>query len=316
MKKQIKNLLKNNKVINETYIKFKWREKKISLGNENPDKYFYVIRRAPEEIGLFSYVLTYLGMIVYAQEKGFIPVIDMQNYYNMFLERDEIGKVNSWEYYFKQPTGYSLKEIQSSRHVILSKAVDLNWFEYPGLSLVCDKNNRKKWRFLYKENIFLQPEVIKKRDVLVKKLFQGERVVGVICRGTDYLHIKPKDHPIQPSVEDIIKKTEELMKRNLCKKVYLATEDEQIYLKLKKVFGSKLIINEARRYFNTYDAKISEIVKEEVMNKRQNGEDYLLNILLLSKCNCIVGGCCGGMYGALLMTKGYEEEYIFNLGLY
>lgn len=316
LKKQIIRLLKNNKIINQEYIKFKWREKKLSFGNENTDKYFYVIRRAPEEIGLFSYVLTFLGMIVYALDKGFIPVIDMQNYGNMFLEKDEIGKVNSWEYYFKQPAGYSLKEIQNSRHVILSKAVDLNWFRYPGFSLIYDIDERQRWRLFCKENIVLQQDVIKKRDILVSKLFQGQKVIGVICRGTDYLNLRPKDHPVQPSIEDIIIKTKELMLRNLCERVYLATEDEQIYLKIKKVFGDKLLVNDTRRYLNTYDAKLSEIVKEKGINKRKNGEDYLLNILLLSKCNCLVAGCSGGLYGALLMTEGYEEEYIFDLGLY
>ena len=46
------------------------------------------------------------------------------------------------------------------------------------------------------------------------------------------------------------------------------------------------------------------------------GRAYLINILLLAKCNCLVAGSVGGTYGALLLSNGYEYEYVFDLGVY
>ena len=46
------------------------------------------------------------------------------------------------------------------------------------------------------------------------------------------------------------------------------------------------------------------------------GRAYLINILLLAKCNCLVAGSVGGTYGAILLSDGYEYEYVFDLGVY
>ena len=39
-------------------------------------------------------------------------------------------------------------------------------------------------------------------------------------------------------------------------------------------------------------------------------------MMLLAECSCLVAGNVGGTHGALLMSKGYEYRYIFNLGNY
>lgn len=39
-----------------------------------------------------------------------IPVVDMQTFTNIYLRKDEVGHVNSWEYFFEQPAGIRLDE--------------------------------------------------------------------------------------------------------------------------------------------------------------------------------------------------------------
>ena len=46
------------------------------------------------------------------------------------------------------------------------------------------------------------------------------------------------------------------------------------------------------------------------------GKKYLLSILILSECDCLVAGSAGGTHGALLMGKEYDYQYIFDLGVY
>lgn len=64
---------------------FKIRERKKSWGNDYPDKTFYVIRIDFPMAGLFAIVKSYLSHVEYALDRGYIPVIDMKNCKNQFL---------------------------------------------------------------------------------------------------------------------------------------------------------------------------------------------------------------------------------------
>ena len=97
-----------------------WQKEHTLLGGrKNPDKVFYVIRRSGMKLGLFSYFNTNLGRISYAYENDMIPVIDMQNFKNSFQAPDE--KENIWEWFFEQPSDYTLKEVYESKHIIISE---------------------------------------------------------------------------------------------------------------------------------------------------------------------------------------------------
>ena len=63
-------------------------------------KTYYIIRRADNRTGLFSLFNTNLGHIYYAVQRGYIPVVDMMNYENCYLEESKMGVENAWEYYF------------------------------------------------------------------------------------------------------------------------------------------------------------------------------------------------------------------------
>ena len=54
---------------------------------------FYIIRRQDISVGLFSNYIVFAGHIRYALAQGWLPVIDMQNYPNTYLEPELIGKV-------------------------------------------------------------------------------------------------------------------------------------------------------------------------------------------------------------------------------
>lgn len=51
-------------------------------------------------LGLFAYYITNLAWIEYALRNGYIPVIDMKNYANTFHKENEVGKINTYEYFF------------------------------------------------------------------------------------------------------------------------------------------------------------------------------------------------------------------------
>ena len=67
-------------------------------GMRFPDKTFYIIRRSGMKLGLFSYFNTHLARMDYAIQNGMIPVVDMQNFRNSYLEEDEYALVNEETY--------------------------------------------------------------------------------------------------------------------------------------------------------------------------------------------------------------------------
>jgi len=147
------------------------------------------------------------------------------------------------------------------------------------------------------------------------------KVLGILCRGTDYLLNQPSNHPVQPDPLDVIKKAEEAVIENNCSYIFLATEDENIYACFREHFREKLLVNQQRRISHNEMTNISgvaiarsKIIREK--NSYLSGLEYLSAINLLSKCSCFIGGRTGGTKAVLLMSDGFEYEYIYDLGYY
>ena len=172
------------------------------------------------------------------------------------------------------------------------------------------------WRRLFQKYFHVKKEILEEAEELRKEMFHGERVLGVLCRGTDYTNTRPKDHPIQPEAADVIDKVNEVLEKQKCEYIYLATEDYDIHSAFEKQYGSRLRSMKTRRYHNTGNENINDISARGEKNRYLLGKDYLITILLLADCDCLVAGSAGGTYGALLMGKEYEYQYIFDLGTY
>lgn len=96
-----------------------WSEHYIKRGDPSKPTY-YIIRRKLTDVGLFSNFIVFAGHIRYALTKGWLPVVDMQNYPNAYLAPEKFGKENAWEYYFEQPLRIGLEQAYNGENVILS----------------------------------------------------------------------------------------------------------------------------------------------------------------------------------------------------
>lgn len=307
------------KKVKGLYKKIILRERRKSYGNENPDKIFYVISSPSPAVGLFSYVLTFSGKIKYALDKGYIPVIDMQSKPNTYLEKDQVGKVNAWEFYFEQPCGYTLDDIRKSKNVIIASGELPEDYPKKTMSFLTDKERVSMWQRLFKQYIRLNEQSLNYVEKIQKELFpnKGEKVLGVLSRGTDYIQLRPYQHPIQPDPKDMINKAQEIMNDQGGEYIYLATEDETIYDLFKATFGEKLLSLNVERYRDTGNKKyITQMESDRENDKYYKGLEYLATIELLSRCNYILAGRVGGSVAALVLSNGYEYEYFYDLGSY
>lgn len=294
-----------------------WEEHRKRLGRENPDKTFYVIRRRDWYCGLFSLFLTNLQRIDNAVKAGYIPVVDLQNDFNIYLSEEKLGKENAWEYYFEQPMGYSLKDISRSRNVIIGSGAVPQMFPYLDINFLYGRTGELEyWRGLVKKYMKLSKDAAGQVQREYDRLFEkDDKVLGVKCRGTDYANGKPANHPIQPTPEQAAAKAEEIFRDKQCTKIFLATEDAAFYELFSEKFGDRLITNKTSyaRYQGGSAGK-EEYEREDGGYKA--GMEYLVTTMLLAKCDCLCAGCVSGTVAALLLTEGYEYTYLFDLGIY
>ena len=310
----MKKYLKKIKIINDIYINFKWSERRVSYGNENADKTFYVIRRANSKVGLFSLVMTTLGHIEYAVEKGYIPIVDLS--YNSLKCQKDSARVNIWELYFEQPCGYSIEDIKKSKNIILSNGIIDNKMPYPGGGIATNPEELKRWKKVADKYLIVKEEIQREADHLAVEMFGNDKILGVLMRGTDYVNARPPKHPIQPTVEQVVDKIQEVREKMKCEYIYLATEDELIFQQIKQKFGEKVLSLDVKRYITEGSQNINDIRMKGEEKGPSPDKQYLINILLLSKCNYLVAGNAGGSQGALLFNKEYEYQYVYDLGTY
>jgi hypothetical protein len=257
-----------------------------------------------------------MGHVKYAMDAGWIPIIDMQSHENTFLSADEVGNVNAWEFFFEQPCGYNLEDIKNSKNIILSNAIIDGKITYPSRLLTYDEMNLNMWRTLFRQFFFIKKEINIEIDKYYQEYFKNHKVLGVICRGTDYINVKPPLHPVQPSLEELLQKVSEVFIDRKCDTIFVVTEDEDAYQTFLDHYDEKMIKMEAKRYRNTGTTNINDVIASANDSIYLLTKEYLVSIALLSRCNCLVGGAVGGTYGALAMSDGYEYQYIFDLGVY
>ena len=184
------------------------RKRKASYGKENPDKIFYVFGCKDDTGGLWWHINKSLMHIAYAVDNGYIAVIDMQNFHNQYTEDSKFGKINVWEIFFQQPMGYTLEDIAHSKNIILSKKAPYPNHKYwMGQSEFYDNEDRIKYfHNLFSKYIKFNNKTKEYLQKQYENILSGKgRVVGVLCRGTDYVLYRPKGHPVQPEPQDVIK---------------------------------------------------------------------------------------------------------------
>lgn len=83
--------IKEENALVEKLVDTNWDEHQVRKGDPSKPTY-YIIRRKWAGGGIFSYFNSVAGQIRYAMQKDWIPVVDMQNYPNIFLNPQSLVK--------------------------------------------------------------------------------------------------------------------------------------------------------------------------------------------------------------------------------
>ena len=301
------------KVVN----KYIHRQRRYSYGEEHPDMTFYIVGANHSTAGLFAIVKSVFCHICYAYQQGYIPVVDMQNFRSQ-LSDNEHKSTNAWDLYFQQPGGYSLEDISSSKNIIKSCSLPYPEGVEIGFDTKLDEAFHKKFSPLYEKYVVPTSAVAayaeKKKEQVVGN---RQNIIGVLCRGTDYTENKPTGHPIQPTAEQAVEKTKEVMAQYGYECVFLATEDKRIYNTFNEAFGDRLLFSGQKLYDGMNGKKfLSEISVTNYSEKWHNTVDYYSTIYILSKCDGLIAGLTCGSICAYMMSKGYRYIHFWDLGRY
>ena len=280
-------------------------------------KKFAILRRLEcPNCGFFSFYIVNLGCVFHYLSIGFIPIVDLQSYNNVYNNGNTSLK-NPWEIFFNQSFNYSLEEIKKY-------AKNIQYFECKAkyrpseINIYYENKSIIFWHNFAQKYMPIKNELINEANIIMKKLFKdSNNILGVKIRGTDYISVRPKKHSIPPKIEQVISDVQIMDEKYKYDYIFFATEDEH----LKKIFVPKfktkiklLNPNVIVKYDYSYKYKIN--LNENIIGNLDYIKNYVLNIIILSKCIDIVTSRCSGAAGIFILTKGFRNSKVYNLGLY
>jgi hypothetical protein len=262
--------------------------------------------------GITSVILSVLRQLNNLK-KGDLLYIDIENI-------SYSNKKNFWDQYFEQPFHLENKKI---RQLINKKKFSIiSWNTGPKLKYgygersenkyLCNVQNISYLRNVFKKHIIIKKKIIEKFQIFIKKKITNKNVLSIHIRGTDQFTTghaagqKKLDYEtfIKPLV---IKK----LKEKKCSKIFLATDESEIYLKFKKDFSKILIKNSTvlAKHNSIQSIHIQNVYESERL-KFKITTDVLGDIIIMSKCKYSLCMKSGVSLINILMKKKYNYEFI------
>ena len=166
---------------------------------DDSNKRFLLINVKSETIcGLLYLYFVNIGCVNYYISKGYIPVIDLITYPNVYNKFNTSLNYNPWEQFFYQPYNHTLDNVKKYAKRIEYKNFSVLRNE-PNYSIELFYNNRIRlyWHHKAKKYIPIKKEIINEANYIFKTLFQdSNNILGILIRGTDYIAKRPFQHAI------------------------------------------------------------------------------------------------------------------------
>lgn len=273
--------------------KYYIREVLYKTGLKKSHKYFIIHYGDSQSCGWTVWERVVLYNSIYAIDNGMIPIIDMQTRWNIYLEENEVGKVNSWEKFYRQPMDITLAECIKSND-FEEGSYSQEWFNYVRSRKLRIKDN-EYLRACYQKYVRYNEETEDKLNKLYSALLVSNgllpdaRLIGVCMRGSDYKQFHHMKQPPVEYVRTVVDKNTELIH---CDGIFIATEDAKIMKSIKATFNDYKIISYKAGEIDYSSGLIGRQIRQS-KSADEAGFDYLFTLYALNKCSCLIGGLCG-----------------------
>ena len=295
--------------------------RKTVNGKGYNDHVYYVVRGYGKDYMAGLFALYYLagGQSYVALKQNQIPYIDFECYPCQYsVDREINGTKNAWEYYFEQPSppprGRVSEVYTAGKKIILSGWNPRKLKKERQLTKEWENMTRQERASFFKKYIPVKNYIQEEVQKIYREQFEGNNVLGVFMRGTDYVSRKPVGHRVQPTPEQVKNKIDEFLAAYKIDKIFLVTEDWNNYQYIKNIYGDRVFCSDYE--FVTYDVKNDKWVNDSFHDDPyERGKRYLIRIMLLSMCKYYIGGQATGSRYALDIGN-FDAEYSFDLGVY
>ncbi len=322
-------------------------------GKLNQDKTFFLISfEVGNAVGLYSMIMfVMIPFIEFAEKRGWLPVIDLKGTHVSLIQDDDKRETeNAWEYYYEQPAkGILLEEVYQSRRVINAwywkdKIKRIEWNTvFPANADVREneiystalnkealkeETELKYWSNIVASHIRLNEDMKNKVSTEYDRIFQpNEKILGIYVRagyraGAMSNVALFNTHPKQPTCEELIDIVKKKLQEWNCESIFVACDDREYLDKFIFHFGNKCHYMERMR-LHYFKNDFPVVVPEEIMIERKGStvrqctEEYIVEMYLLSKCNCFYSCIGGGAEFAYLLNGGkFEHVEVYNKGIY
>ncbi len=266
-------------------------------GLKEQESIYCRVERNDINVGLASLFNTNLGAIDHLNKQGYRVVIDRQGDHRWSDLFNTAGLPDNTEY-------------ESYNSVVSFRPDD-------SMEILCNKRVMDYWHNIYLENCSIKDEIVNEANTIIKQTIGDEldKTIGVLCRGTDYLTIRPQGHPRQPKPSDLFGWIDDKVAEGY-KYVYLVTEDNAVLEEFKSKYGERLIISPQDRIEPAGREYLAEAVKRQRIDIYKRDRDYLIAIYILSLCGVLVAGRTSGTVMAMVISEGYKDVKLYNNGRY
>ena len=254
----------------------------------------YVVWRA-YGAGFWSIMASTLAQLRIAQDRGLTPVIDYQNYKTVYNEDFPInGQMNMWEYYFEQPAGRSLKEVEDEAFVCDGRIPR----GFPGD--LTHSFYREQWR----THVRIKPEIQERIGASARKLDISATTLGVHLRGQEAR--RAKGHMFPGTVAQFNSAISYALHSGNFNKILVVSEGQQYIDAIRRNWESDIEVQHSPtfrlKYKNAYRLKTAP----RPFHRFELGFEALQDAHLLARCGGLVRGH-SGISDAASMIRENEE---------
>ena len=282
-----------------------------SYGELNSDDTILII--SGHNAGLYSIIHNVIGYLIYAEQKGYIPVIDYKNIKTYYHDNSFDG--NLWEEYFYQTSIISLNEAYSSKNIVHTP-LSFSYGQYPSnfLHLISDTDKTLQIHKIFEKYIKYN-DITKSYIDKMYSNFEGMVLLGVYIRGTDYKNAP--GHAKQPELDNIFKQIDYFLTKYVeIEGIFVSTEEKETLDAIISKYGM-LVHYQNRPLIKGYKTGLitPKIFFEDNLNKYKRGMEYLADIEILSRLDYFLCGLSNGS-AAVIEKNGlrFKEHLVLFEG--
>lgn len=263
--------------------------------------------------GFFALVRWVLDALYFCDCFSLEPFITFSNdslYYDDTMPQYK----NVYDYYFEQPCFSDSNMLKTKRTVVKYawrnrlKAEALNG----GDAYQVSEKYITQMAHVMKKYLHFNKETQRQIDEQLKLREVNQEVLGVHIRGTDY-KLNCRNHPRYIPPEAYYSHVDSAIKEYDFKKIYIATDDEEILQQFLTRYGREKVIFSQN---NTRNSGISGV--HTAVGPKREHHKYLLGIEVI--CDMCTLAACGGIISGLsqvsLMCRVYkkskDEEFLYD----